>query len=257
MMTAGYVRYQLAVNTSYDVFDDVMVFGRMATGSKSGGFNTVNGAATEREFDDESTMSYEAGVKSTLLDARLRVNVSAFYTEIEDYQVQQQLETGIGTRVANQGGVETAGIDLSVEALPLPNLTLTAGLLYMHKAEIVSGPQKGSSLPFTAQYSGNLSATLAFPLGDGGIYIRADYSYMDDHLTNGAAVTDNKDIQSRNLLNMKAGWRNDHWNASIWAKNLNDDAYAGLTAATLPLSGMDAYFLAPPRTYGATLRYDF
>jgi iron complex outermembrane receptor protein len=56
---------------------------------------------------------------------------------------------------------------------------------------------------------------------------------------------------------MKAGWRNDHWNASVWAKNLNNDAYAGLTAETLPLSGMDAYFLAPPRTYGATLRYDF
>ena len=64
-------------------------------------------------------------------------------------------------------------------------------------------------------------------------------------------------IQDRNLLNMKAGWRNDHWNASIWAKNLNDEAYAGLTAETLPLTGMDAYFLTPPRTFGATLRYDF
>ena len=245
------------LTTSYDMFDDTMVFGRVATGSKSGGFNTVNGTAAEREFDDETTISYEAGVKSTLLDARLRVNASAFYTEIEDYQIQQQLDTGIGTRVANQGDVETSGIDLNLEALPLPNLTLTAGLLYMHKAEVTSGPNDGDELPFTAEYSGNLSATLVLPLADGGIYIRADYSYMDDHLTNASAVTDDKDIQDRNLLNMKAGWRNEHWNASVWAKNLNDDAYAGLTAETLPLSGMDAYFLAPPRTYGATLRYDF
>jgi len=58
-------------------------------------------------------------------------------------------------------------------------------------------------------------------------------------------------------VNLKTGWRNDHWNVSIWAKNLTDDAYASLTAETLPLSGVDAYFLAPPRTYGATLRYDF
>jgi iron complex outermembrane receptor protein len=245
------------LTTSYDMFDDVMVFGRVATGSKSGGFNTVNGTAAEREFDDETTTSYEAGVKSTLLDARLRINASAFYTEIEDYQIQQQLDTGIGSRVANVGDVETSGIDLNVEALPLPNLTLTAGLLYMHKAEVTSGPNDGTELPFTADYSGNLSATLVLPLADGGIYIRADYSYMDDHLTNGAAVTDDDDIQDRSLLNMKAGWRNDHWNASVWAKNLNDEAYAGLTAATLPLTGMDAYFLAPPRTYGVTLRYDF
>jgi iron complex outermembrane receptor protein len=46
------------------------------------------------EFDDETTISYEASVKSTLLDARLRVNASAFYTEIEDYQIQQQRDTG-------------------------------------------------------------------------------------------------------------------------------------------------------------------
>jgi iron complex outermembrane receptor protein len=245
------------LTTSYDLFDDVMIFCRVATGSKSGGFNTVNGTSAEREFDDETTISYEAGVKSTLLDARLRVNASAFYTEIEDYQIQQQLDTGIGTRVANRGEVETAGIDINLEALPLPYLTLTAGLLYMDKAEIVSGPEKGNALPFTAEYSANLSATLVLPLADGGIYIRADYSYMDDHLTNGAAVTDDNDIQDRSLLNMKAGWRNDHWNASIWAKNLNDEAYAGLTAETLPLTGMDAYFLTPPRTFGATLRYDF
>lgn len=44
---------------------------------------------------------------------------------------------------------------------------------------------------------------------------------------------------------------------SIRAKNLNDEAYGGLTAQTLPLTGMDAYVLAPPRTFGATLRYDF
>jgi len=245
------------LNTSYDVFAETMVFASVATGSKSGGFNTVNGAVNEREFDDETTISYETGVKSTLLDARLRINASLFYTEISDYQAQQQLDTGIGTRVSNQGDVETAGLDLNIEGLPLPNLTLTAGLLYLDKREITSGPDQGLELPFTAEYSGTLSATLVFPWADGYHYTRADYSYMDDHLTNASAVTEEKDIQERTTLNLKTGWRNDRWNVSIWAKNLTDDAYASLTAETLPLSGVDAYFLSPPRTYGATLRYDF
>jgi iron complex outermembrane receptor protein len=196
-------------------------------------------------------------VKSTLLDSRLRTNASIFYTEIGDYQVQQQLETGIGTRVSNQGDVETAGLDLNIEGLPLPNLTLTAGLLYMDKREITSGPDRGLELPFTAEYSGTLSATLVYPWAAGYLYTRADYSYMDDHLTNASAQTEEKDIQERTNVNLRAGWRDDHWNASIWAKNLTDDAYASLTAETLPLSGVDAYFLAPPRTYGFTLRYDF
>ncbi len=245
------------INTSYDLFDDTMVFASVATGSKSGGFNTVNGTAAEREFDDESTISYETGIKSTLLESRLRANASIFNAQISDYQIQQQLESGIGSRVSNQGDVETAGLDFSIDALPLPNLTVTAGMLYMNKAEITSGPEQGRELPFTPEYSGTLSATLVFPWADGYLYNRADYSYMDDHLTNAATVTDDEDIQHRNLLNLKLGWRNDHWNASIWTKNVTDDAYAGLTAETLPLTGMDAYFLAPPRTYGATLRYDF
>jgi iron complex outermembrane receptor protein len=245
------------LDTSFDLLDDTMIYARAATGSKSGGFNTVNGTPEQREFEDESTNSYELGVKSTLLEARLRINAAAFYTEISDYQYQQQQELGVGTFVSNLPEVETSGLDVNLQAQPLPNLTLTGGLLYMHKYEITDGPQKGEKLPFTADYSGTASATLVFPLADGGIYLRADYSYMDDHLTTDSANAADKNYQNRNLFNAKLGWRNDHWNVSVWGKNLSDNKYAGLTAATFPVTTMDAYFLAPPRTYGATLRYDF
>jgi iron complex outermembrane receptor protein len=59
------------------------------------------------------------------------------------------------------------------------------------------------------------------------------------------------------LVNSKLGWRNDSWNVSIWGKNLTDDKYAMQTAAPFLVSRMDAYFLAPPRTFGATVRYTF
>ena len=245
------------VSTSVDVLDDTMLYASIATGSKSGGFNTVNGTPEQREFDDESTITYELGVKSTLLQSRLRVNAAVFYTEIDDFQYQQQLDIGIGTRVTNLGEVETSGVDVEIQALPLPNLTLGAGLLYMHTYEIIDGPQDGADLPFTAEYSGTLSATLVFPLADGGIYLRSDYSYMDDHLTTASVDFEDRDIQDRHQLNAKLGWRNDHWDISVWGKNLTDDEYGGLTAATFPITDMDAWFLAPPRTWGGTLRYDF
>jgi iron complex outermembrane receptor protein len=247
------------LSASVDIGDDTMAFATAATGSKSGGFNSVSGAPEDRAFDDEDTMSYELGVKSTLLDATLRINATAFYTEIDDYQSQQQLESGAGTFVSNFGTVETSGLDFYLEALPLPNLTISAGLLYMHKYEVTDGPDDGLELPFTAEYSGNLAATLVFPLADGAIYTRADYSYMDDHSTNVASKSDlqPKDFDDRNLVNLKVGWRNDQWNVSVWGKNITDDDYASQTVVTFPFSAMDAYFLAPPRTYGATLRYDF
>ena len=244
---------------AYDISADSMIYASASTGTKSGNFNGVSGTADEREFDDEETLSYELGVKSQLLDSTLRLNAAAFYTEIDDYQFQQQLESGIGTFVSNAGAVETSGIDMQLEAVPLPNLTVRAGLLYMHEYEITDGPRRGDQLPYTADYSGNLGATLVFPLADGGIYIRGDYIYMDEHSTNGTS-SDNlqdKDFDDRELLNARVGWRNDHWNISVWGKNLTDDDYAAQTLNPQVFNGMEAYFLAPPRTYGATLRYDF
>jgi len=90
------------LRAALDIGDDSMVYASAGTGTKSGGFQTVNGAADDREFDDEDTTTYELGVKSTLLDARLRINAAAFYSEIENFQAQRQLETGIGTYVSNE-----------------------------------------------------------------------------------------------------------------------------------------------------------
>ncbi len=247
------------IRASFDLGDATMLFASAATGTKSGGFNSVNGSPEQREFDDEETLTYEIGIKTTLLDSQLRINATAFSSTIDDFQSQQQLETGLGTFVSNDAEVETAGVDFQLEAAPLPMLTLSAGFLYMDKYEVTEGRNKGSDLPFTADLSANLAATFVFPLGDGGIYWRTDYSYMDDHSTNVAAASrlEDKDFDDRNLLNMKLGWRNENWNVSVWGRNLTDDDYATQTVEPFLITGMDAYFLSEPRTYGATLRYDF
>ena len=242
---------------SYDWDENVMTFARFATGTKSGGFNAVSGSPEEREFDDETTISYELGVKATVLDSRLLLNISAFLSEIDDYQFQEQVETGIGTRVGNEAEVELRGIDLFVQAKPLPNLTLGFGLMYLDKAEITDGPEKGKPLPVAPDYSANLNATVFLPLPVGAAYLRGDYSYMDDHRTTNADELRTQDIQDRETLNATLGWRTERWNLSVWGKNLTDDEYAGVTTATSQITGTDPYFLTPPRTYGATLRYEF
>jgi iron complex outermembrane recepter protein len=244
------------LKAAYDLGDDTMVYASVSTGTKSGNFNGVNGTPEEREFDDEDTLSYELGAKSTFLDSRLRLNSAIFYTEVEDFQFQQGLPDG-GTIVSNEAEVEVSGLDLQLEALPLENLTLTAGLLYMHDYDVVSGPNEGKKLATTPDYTANLGATLVFPLADGALYLRGDYMYMDDHVTNNNNEPDEEAFQDRELLNAKLGWRNDHWNLSIWGKNLTDDGYAGLTSQIQRFSGSRAYYLTPPTTYGATLRYDF
>lgn len=244
------------LKAAYDINDNTMLYASASTGTKSGNFNGVNGTPEEREFDDEHTLSYELGSKSTFLDSRMRVNSAIFFSEVEDYQFQQGLPNG-GTIVSNEAEVEVSGLDLQLEAAALQNLTITAGLQYMHKYEVVSGPSAGKSLSTTPDYTANLGATLVFPVANGVLYMRGDYMYMDEHVTNNSDDPSEEAFQDRELLNAKIGWRNDKWNVSIWGKNLTDDAYAGLTSELQGFSGSRAYYLTPPRTYGATLRYEF
>jgi len=244
------------LKAAYDLSEGTMIYASAATGTKSGNFNGVNGTPEEREFDDEDTLGYELGAKSIFLDSRLRLNSAIFYTEVDDFQFQQGLPQG-GTIVSNESKVEVSGVDLNLEALPLSNLTVTAGLLYMNDYEVVDGPNDGKKLATTADYTANLGATLVFPLADGTLYLRGDYMYMDDHVTNNSNEPEDIAFQDRELVNAKLGWRNDNWNVSVWAKNLTDEDYAGFTSQVQGFSGSTAFFLAPPRTYGATLRYDF
>jgi iron complex outermembrane receptor protein len=240
-------------NISYDLNDDVMLFAAVSTGTKSGGFNGANGSVDEREFDDEESINYELGIKSEWLESTLRINATAFLSSFEDYQTQVQQASGTGSIVSNEGDVETSGIDLNIEVVPLPILTLSAGVLYLNKAETTAGPNKGQALTFAPEFSGTVAATFMFPVADGGLFVRTDYSYMGEHITN----SQNPIEQSRTTVNTTVGWANEQWRMSIWGKNLTDEAYSGIDASTFAFSGMDASFLTPPRTYGASVRYSF
>jgi iron complex outermembrane receptor protein len=246
-------------SVSYDLNMHTLLFASASTGTKSGGFNGVAGTPEQREFNDEDTTSFELGIKTTLIDSRLRINSTLFLTQLEEFQSSQQADSGLGQFTSNQGEAEVAGLDFQLDALLLSNLTVTLGLQYLDRCEFTEGPDKGLALPFAAHLSGSLGATLVFPLANGDVYLRGDYSFMGDHTTNSAsaAALQAKDEQNRKNLNMALGWRNNNWNVSFWGKNLTDEKYAAQTLTPYPITDMDAYFLAPPRTYGATLRYDF
>jgi iron complex outermembrane receptor protein len=230
-----------------------MVYASSATGTKSGNFNGVTNDSSKREFEDEHTMSYELGIKSTLFDSRLRLNSALFYSKVTDFQFQEQTDF-IGTFVSNDGEVEVSGLDISIDAMPLPFLTLNGGLLYMDKYEITEGVNKGKKLPFTADVSGNIGGTVMFPMADGIFYMRTDYVFMSEHLTGSAnaGFTD-----ERNLVNTNIGWRTDELNVSVWVKNLTEDKYASAVNAAQAHTGNTAHVLAQPRTIGATVRYNF
>ena len=122
-----------SANARYHVSSDVMLFATAANGFKSGGFNSRRVApGTPFEFDREKSMTYEAGVKSELLDRRLVLNLTAFHMTLEDFQesVLNPLP-GVGFIVGNAGEREVQGIEIDVRARPTRALSIDGGVSYM------------------------------------------------------------------------------------------------------------------------------
>ncbi len=244
-------------NLSWFATDDIMVFGSVSTGTKSGGFNGVAGVGAPREFDDEDTINYELGIKSELFDNRLQLNVTAFHMQFTDLQFLAQNPNGVGTFVSNAAEGESSGLDLSFSAAPWRFLMLAGGLQYL-KAQYTEGELHDFNLkvPYAPKWSGNVAATLLAPVGQGAGYLRGDYSYMSNHFSNPTYQVES-DKQERNLLNFRLGWRNDSWDAAVWLRNATDEAYSVVALTPNASTGTAPQFLAIPRTWGATLRYSF
>ena len=64
---------------------EAMLYGSISRGYKSGGFD---GGACFDDFEPEVLTAYEVGLKTQLLDDSMRMNLSAFVYDYEDYQAR-------------------------------------------------------------------------------------------------------------------------------------------------------------------------
>lgn len=119
----------------YDINDDMNVYASATRGFKSGGWNARGNTAVETQpFGPEKVWSYEVGMRSELLDRRLRLNATAFWTDVTDYQLPSAFNfpTDAGDRIVfitgNFAGMEIKGIELEALALATERLTVFANI---------------------------------------------------------------------------------------------------------------------------------
>lgn len=74
----------LKIGFEYCFNDDLMVYGLVMIGFKSGGFNLI---FLQFLFDEEMVMSYEVGIKLVLVNCKVMFNVVFFYYDYDDLQV--------------------------------------------------------------------------------------------------------------------------------------------------------------------------
>ena len=90
-----------SANISYKINTDVLAYGSYSRGNSPGGFNT--GGAALIDYAPQNVDAFELGIKSTILDRHLRLNVALFDNQYSQLQFFQAITfNGIITQVQAQ-----------------------------------------------------------------------------------------------------------------------------------------------------------
>lgn len=272
---------------NYDL-DEVMLYASAARGYKTGGFNSNAYGLDGFMYGEETNWSYEAGVKSSLFDRKLQLNVAAFYIDWKDLQSQANIPSSSLIVVQNNGGAKSYGVEVDATYYFTRDLWLRASgtaLDPTYKDSVrdgdvaapcgdipgslvdvkgcsyaVGGNQMARTTDFQMAVSGGYTHRDLFEGVDA--YLRADYSYQASKYSTSLNLQEQGSIE---LVNARAGLTFGGMDVSLWVKNLFDSKYnaratvVGSVADGSPLTGITYTRIYPGerRTWGLTASYRF
>jgi len=121
-----------SITLQYDLAPQVMVYATYGRGSKSGGFvsNTYGTTNASFAYRPEKSENYEVGVKSTLADGRVVLNLTAYDTSFEDLQVSVYNPNLQVYQTSNAAKASSRGVEGTLAYYPVPNFDLSLAAAY-------------------------------------------------------------------------------------------------------------------------------
>jgi len=269
------IDFRLALD--YDLSDDALLYGSISSGFKSGGFSgsPKNAVTGTTPFDEETVLSYEVGLKSTLFDNTLRFNVSAFFMDYEDLQVTR-FATSIDAPLVgeflteNAGAAEIMGLELETTWAPTENLVISFNWAFLDAeytdfSGLKPGPNgevtdfSGNDMRQAPEQSGSINVNYTWDsvfASSDSLGLNVSARYVDDVFYD----PDNNPrtiVPSYETADVRLSWTSPEqtWEVDVWANNVTDEEY--ITHA-FSLSGGQRAFGSPgkPRWYGVTFTYN-
>jgi iron complex outermembrane receptor protein len=247
---------------SYDFADNVMGYASVTTGFKSGGFNGRGTTpATVVPVDAETLLAYEAGIKSTLLDNRLRLNANYYRLDYDGIQLSAVNPEGVIV-LTNATGALIQGVEIEADAQLSRKLRVNATVGTIHAryqgySDVNTAYFKGRSLKNAPELQWTLGASYVQPVGNADLVFSAQARHSDDYFQN----QDNSPLIMRRAgeeYNARIAYQpNDaDWSVALWGKNLGNDF---ASTGGFDIAGLGVAVLYPnvPRTYGIEFSYRF
>lgn len=270
--------FSYKVGGQYQFTPDVMAYATYATGYKGPGYpQNLGSSAFDPYIAPETVKDFEAGVRSTLFDRRLRLNVSAFHEKFTDFQTQTYDSVAALFRLANAGGVRAYGVELDGSARPTENLTINFGATLSStkftdfittcfpNQTVAQGcvagqlQAKGLAPPSAPKFTSNLQGLYDIPIGDNTLTLEANFFHRSgvNFSPNGDPGTALGAVNSWGAsMTYKVAGR---YEIGVFCRNCGDERAPSFLSHVTgdPLAILQSWNFNSVRTIGASFNYDF
>jgi iron complex outermembrane recepter protein len=120
-----YFSYRLG--GQFELSNDVMAYVTYTRGYKA---PAVNDEGAGNIVDAEVPMAWEGGMKASLFDRKLALNLAVFHTKVRDFQTLLYDSSTNSFNFANAPSLKSKGASLTLFGKPAQWLSLNAGLMY-------------------------------------------------------------------------------------------------------------------------------
>ena len=264
--------FSYTAGIDYKVRDDVLVYAKTAKGFRSGGQNLrAPLAAFFIPFQPETAYSYELGLKSELFDRRVRVNLAAYTTTINNIQRSTLVSNpqgagGSATIIGNAGKARFNGIEAELQVIVFDGFRVSAsGTLtdpkYVKYSDL-SGDRSFERFTSVAKEQFSLAADYTTNLGFAKVSAHIDYAWLGDTPNaeynfpanpENAAIVRATTQNSQGLVGARLGasFAEERFEVAVFGRNITNDRSYINSLFVAPL-GYVSSVRYEPATYGIT-----
>jgi outer membrane receptor protein involved in Fe transport len=244
----------------WHVSKDTLVYARIASGYRPGGPNALPPAPPPgiETFDSDTTVNYELGIKTDLLDGRLLLDADVYFIEWTEIQLLTVI-SGFGVN-ANGGTAESKGLEFSMAWAPTDQLTIRANAAYTDAYltadtdPLLIGAVDGDPLPLVPDWSGALDIDYRLAsIGGFDPFIGGGWRYYGDRYSAFDPAVGQLPLDAYSTFDLRAGVVHGAWTLQLYAKNVADErgVVAFDSAGTSAASGTSPTItVIAPRTVG-------
>ncbi len=237
----------------WKVSEPTTLYANTAYAFKPGGFSAYADNPAFVPFEEEIAWTSELGLRSAHLNGRVHTNLVAFYSRVDDYQVERSF-TPTDFTVFNAEEAELYGLEFETSIALSPSLDFIGSIGWTHArltdyVDPVTGRDlSGVTPPFVPEF--DALAALDYHL-DSGFFARLEMLALG-----GVKFDDFNRPEFRQdayvLLNATVGLRRDHWSVALYGSNLGDKEYYTNMNPEVRTGAVGI-----PREFGVRVGWDF